>query len=178
MRTTTILMLSLLALAASWRLLPHPDNMTPVMAVALFAGLWLKQPLLRIAAPVGVMLVSDLLLGFHDTMVFVYVAMLVPVLAAPLLKGRRAPAYAGMAIANALVFFLVTNAGVWLVSGMYNPGLEGLLQSYVMGLPFLWKSLAGDLFFTLLFYHAFVLASQAGAERAGVAIDTARRQQH
>src|SRR5690606_42063347 len=78
MRTTTILMLSLLALAASWRLLPHPDNMTPVMAVALFAGLWLKQPLLRIAAPVGVMLVSDLLLGFHDTMVLVYIALLVP----------------------------------------------------------------------------------------------------
>src|SRR5690606_39819850 len=129
-------------------------------------------------APLGVMLVSDLILGFHDTMVFVYLAMLVPVLAAPLLQGRKAPAYAGMAVTNALVFFLVTNAGVWLVSGMYSPGLEGLLQSYVMGLPFLWKSLAGDLFFTLVFYHAFALASQAGAERAGVAIDTARRQQH
>lgn len=177
MRTTTILMLSLLALAASWRLLPHPDNMTPVMAVALFAGLWLKQPLLRIAAPVGVMLVSDLLLGFHDTMVFVYVAMLLPVLAAPLLKGRKAPAYAGMAVANALIFFLVTNAGVWLVSGMYSPGLEGLLQSYVMGLPFLWKSLAGDLFFALLFYHAFALASEAGRAPAGAATQAARGQQ-
>lgn len=178
MRITTILMLCLLSLAASWRLLPHPDNMTPVMAVALFAGLWLKQPILRIAAPLGVMLVSDLILGFHDTMVFVYLAMLVPVLAAPLLQGRKAPAYAGMAVTNALVFFLVTNAGVWLVSGMYSPGLEGLLQSYVMGLPFLWKSLAGDLFFTLVFYHAFSLASQADASRAGAVAEAARHKQY
>lgn len=169
MRTTSLLMLCLLALAASWRLVPHPDNMTPVMAVALFAGLWLRPPLLRAAAPIGVLFLSDLVIGFHDTMLFVYLAMLVPVLCAPLLRGRGAGRYAGMAVINALVFFLVTNAGVWWVSGMYAPDLHGLLQSYLMGLPFLWKTLAGDVFFTLVFYQAFALAAQADMRRATAA---------
>lgn len=160
MRITHLLLFALLVLAALWRIVPHPDNMTPVMAVALFAGIWLKPLVLRIGAPIAVLLVSDLALGFHDTMLFVYAAMLLPVALAPLLRGRGLGAYAGASVVNALVFFVVTNLGVWLVSGMYAHDLAGLLSCFTLALPFLWKTLAGDLFFTVLFFVMFALAQK------------------
>ena len=155
MRTTHILMLAVLALAAFWRLVPHPDNMTPIMAVALFSGVWLKQPLLRFAAPLAAMLVSDLLIGLHETMLFVYVAMLLPIAIGPLLRQRGIASYAGVAVVNALAFFVITNAGVWMVSGMYAHDFAGLLQCFTLALPFLWKTLAGDLFFTMVLFALF-----------------------
>ncbi len=157
MRTTHFLLLAVLVLAAFWRILPHPDNMTPVMAVALFAGLYLNNPLLRVAAPIVTLLVSDLVIGFHDTMLFVYAAMLVPVALGPLLRDRTVPWFAGASVANALIFFVITNAGVWLVSGMYSHDLAGLLQCFTLALPFLWKTMAGDLFFTISFFALFGL---------------------
>lgn len=170
MRASQVLILCLLALAAVWRLIPHPDNMTPVMAVALFAGIYLQQTWLRLAAPIVVLLVSDVLLGFHETMPFVYGAMLLPALFGPLLRGRGVSFYAGASVTNSLIFFLVTNAGVWLVSGMYSLDLAGLLQSLTMALPFLWKTIAGDLFFTLLFLAAFMLLGEQDA-RFSSAVD-------
>lgn len=155
MRTTHLLLLAVLILAAFWRIVPHPDNMTPVMAVALFAGVWLKQPLLRLLVPVSTLLLSDLVIGFHNTMLFVYIAMLVPVLIGPLLRGRSISFYAGASVLNALIFFVVTNIGVWLVSGMYSHNLAGLLNCFTLALPFLWKTMAGDLFFTVVLFALF-----------------------
>lgn len=156
-RMTALSLLCLLALAAFWRVLPHPDNMTPVMAVALFGGLLLRNTALRFLVPLGALFLSDLVLGLHATMPFVYVAMLVPVLIAPALRGRGAAAFAGASLVNSLSFFLITNLGVWAVTGMYAPTLAGLAECFLMALPFLWKTVAGDLFFTLAFLALFSL---------------------
>lgn len=172
MRITHILILCLLVLAACWRIVPHPDNMTPVMAVALFAGIWLRTPWMRFMSPLAVLLVSDLLLGFHNTMLFVYVAMLLPVLMAPLLRNKGISTYAGASLVNSLFFFTVTNSGVWLVSGMYSADVAGLVQCFTMAVPFLWKTLAGDLFFTVTFFAAFSLAQQYELHHKSIRIRT------
>lgn len=168
-RVTMLLLLCLLALAAFWRVLPHPDNMTPVMAVALFSGLVLRHSALRFVAPLGVLFVSDLALGFHATMPFVYAAMLLPVVIAPALRGRGAGAFAGASVINSLAFFLVTNLGVWAVTGLYPMTAAGLLECFTMALPFLWKTMAGDLFFTLAFFALFSWLPASVPERAAAA---------
>ena len=65
-----------------------------------------------------------------------------------------------------LLFFLVTNFGVWYGSGMYPADGAGLLACYAAGLPFLLNSLLGNLFFTaVLFGAAHWLAQPAPQSR-------------
>jgi len=161
MRSTLILMVSLAVFTLLWRVLPHGWNMTPVLALALFAGTRLK-PALRFILPLAVMLLSDLLLGFHDTMLYVYGALALVVLMGQGLGARGSlPAYAGVSIAGSLLFFLITNFGVWMSGSLYPLTTEGLISSYVMGLPFLWKTLAGNFFFVMAFFAAFRLLADA-----------------
>jgi len=54
----------------------------------------------------------------------------------------------GASLFGSIIFFLVTNFAVWAVPhSMYPHNLQGLLQSYIMGLPFLKNTLLGDLFY-------------------------------
>ena len=158
MRSTLYLMLALALFTLLWRVLPHGWNMTPALALALFAGARLRQPALRFAVPLLAMLVSDLLLGFHDTMLYVYGALALVVLMGQGVGTRASlPGYAGLSVSGSLLFFVITNFGVWVSGSLYPQTFEGLVTCYTMALPFLWKALAGDLFFVLCFYAAFTV---------------------
>ena len=60
-----------IVIAVSMRLLPHPPNFTPIAAMALFGGCYLDKKY-ALAIPLLAMFVSDIFLGFHNTMIFVY----------------------------------------------------------------------------------------------------------
>jgi hypothetical protein len=165
MRSTLYLMLVMALFTLLWRVLPHGWNMTPALALALFAGARLQQPALRFAVPLLAMLVSDLLLGFHDTMLYVYGALALVVLMGQGLASRASlPGYAGLSVSGSLLFFGITNFGVWMSGSLYPLTVDGLVACYTMALPFLWKSLAGDLFFVLGFYAVFTVVSQYTAQ--------------
>ena len=147
--------LGLACLAVAGRLVPHASNLTPLYAVALFAcatfprgtGIWV---------PLAAMVASDLILGLHDTVLFTWSGMLVFALLGYGLQSRRgAVRTAAAAVAGSTVFFLWTNLGVWLVSGMYPHTSGGLLQCYTLALPFFRNSLLGDLAFTCALFAAF-----------------------
>lgn len=57
----------------------------------------------------------------------------------------------GVGIVASLFFYLYTNFGWWLLTNMYPKTLEGLIQCYIMGLPFLKTNLLGNLFFVPIF---------------------------
>ena len=44
-------------------------------------------------------------------------------------------------IRSCLIFFIISNFGVWFSSNTYNNDINGLITCYVMGLPFLKNSL-------------------------------------
>ena len=67
----------------------------------------------------------------------------------------------GAALASAVLFFVVTNFGVWATSGMYPPTFAGLQACYVAALPFFQNSLAGDLFFAAVLFGGFALAERS-----------------
>lgn len=137
------------------RLLPHPANVAPVAALALFSGVYLskKQAFLL---PLVSMLISDLFLGFHSTMIFVYGSFLLTALIGIYLKKYKTVFSVGMAsVFSSLLFFLLTNFGVWSTSNMYEKSVHGLFQSYVMGIPFYRNTFIGDLFYTLLFFGTY-----------------------
>ena len=160
MRANLWLLLVLLAFTVLWRVVPHALNMTPLAALALFAGARSGHTGLAMAFPLGALLLSDLLLGFHATMPFVYGAMILIVLMGTLLRGRGMAAHVLAGVGGSLSFYFITNFGVWLTAGYYSPDLTGLLASYVAGLPFLWKTMAGDFFFVVMFFGLFAMQAQ------------------
>lgn len=158
-RTTTLV--SIILAAAAFRLLHVVPNVSPIAAMALFAGAQFADRRMAFMVPLAAMLISDLVLGLHATLPFVYAAFALTVLMGLLLRGRSSPlAVLGTATAASLLFFLLSNLGVWLTMDMYPPTAEGLAQAYAAGLPFYRNTLAGDLLFTGLLFGGFAVAQR------------------
>jgi hypothetical protein len=161
---TTLLAIALIVIGITLRLVPHTANFAPIGAIALFAGAILG---LRMALwlPLAIMIVSDMVLGLHDTILFTWGGFVLVTLIGWLLRERsnRIRIMVG-APASALLFYLVSNFGVWLESGMYARTWEGLLSCYMMALPFLRTSLMADISFAVLFFglYAFVAPAFTG----------------
>jgi hypothetical protein len=57
-----------------------------------------------------------------------------------------------------LIFFAITNFGVWAFSGMYPLTVEGLTACYVAALPFLQHTIIGDMLWAVaLFASAWLM---------------------
>ena len=69
-------------------------------------------------------------------------------------------------LAGSWLFYLITNAAGWLFSPWYSAGIEGLMLSYAMGLPFLKYTLLGDLFFVGMFVGAYELVTRLIRQKA------------
>ena len=69
-----LIVFALILVAMSTRLFPHPANFTPIIAIALFSGALLGKKWYAFIVPMFIMLLSDLIIGFHDTMWAVYLS--------------------------------------------------------------------------------------------------------
>jgi len=139
-------------LAVIFRLIPHPANFTPVGASSIYGGYRLSRPW-NYLAPLLVMTLSDLFLGAHRTMIYVYLSILLAVWLGERLSTRARPVHVALvALGSSVAFFLITNFGVWKATGLYSHTWGGLINCYVMALPFWRNALAGDLIFTGSFF--------------------------
>jgi len=140
------------------RLFPHPANVTAVGALAVFSGARYGRTK-ALVITVGTMLVSDMVLGFHAVMWATYGSFALSVLLAHLLLRKQSVSrIAGVTLASSILFYLVTNFAVWFVPGsMYPKTLAGLLDSYMMALPFFRNSLLGDFSYVTIFFGSYAL---------------------
>src|SRR2546429_9840040 len=69
-----VTLVGIVVAATAMRLMPHPPNVTPIAAIALFGGAHFTSKRAALAVPLLAMCLSDLLLGFgvHRVMPFVY----------------------------------------------------------------------------------------------------------
>ena len=159
MQTNITLILMILG-AALTRMIPHPPNATAVVAIGIFAGAQFDSRILAAFVPLAALFLSDLLIGFHDGMIWVYSAVAVITVASSLIL--KADAKTGKVIATSffgsLFFFLVTNFGVWMNGGMYSHDFNGLAQSYLMAIPFFGNQLMGDFFFSGVLFGGYALS--------------------
>jgi hypothetical protein len=152
-------LLSAILVAAALRLVPHPPNFTPIGAMALFSGAYLGRRLLAFAAPFGALLLSDLVLGFYHGQLTVYFSVALIVVIGMVALRRVSPVRVGVAaVASSLLFFAITNFGMWLFSGIYPHTTVGLSACYVAAIPFFQNTLAGDLFYATLLFGGFRIA--------------------
>jgi len=151
--------LSAILAAAVLRLVPHPPNFTPIGAMALFSGAYVGRKALAFVAPFGALLLSDLVLGFYHGQATVYLSVAVIVMIGMVALSRvSALRVGGAAIISSILFFVITNFGMWLFSGFYPRTWTGLEACYVAAIPFFQNTIAGDLFYSTLLFGGFRLA--------------------
>ncbi|QQS20423.1 hypothetical protein IPL85_01735 [Candidatus Saccharibacteria bacterium] len=156
----------LVAFAVFARLVPHPANFAPLAAVALFSGAILPRRW-ALVVPVIAMVTSDIIIGLHPLVLYTWGSFaLIALIAGKYLTALRFSRVVASSVGASVLFFLVTNFGVWMQGLMYPKTGAGLIQCYINAIPFFRGTLLGDLFYSaMLFglYAFFVASSQAKA---------------
>ena len=137
-----LIIVSMILLAVATRLLPHPPNVAPITGIALFAGHRFGDKRLAFIIPILCMFISDIFLGFHSTLPFVYLAFICISFVG--IYSKRI--HNGTILTSSTLFFIVTNFGVWLLG--YPNTFAGLISCYSLAIPFFINTILGDLFFT------------------------------
>jgi hypothetical protein len=139
-------------LIALSRIIPHPPNFTPVIAMAIFMPYLTRDLYSAIAVPLAAMFVSDLYLGWHSSMFWVYGSILLcTILSRYSLSIKKTYLHLGVnAVASSIIFFVVTNFAVWISGVMYPLTYEGLILCYTMALPFFTNTLISTIFYASL----------------------------
>jgi hypothetical protein len=144
--------------AALSRMVPHLPNFTPLAAIALFGGFYLDKKF-AIIAPLAAMAVSDYFIGFSSDWIFVYGSLLaIGAMALTMQKNKSAVVVAGTTLAGAVLFFIVTNFGVWATQTWYPRTAAGLVECFSMALPFFRNTLAGDVFYVAVMFGVYETA--------------------
>jgi len=143
------------------RLLPHAPGVWPFAASALFAGRVLRIPALAVIVPFAAVLLSNVALAGDDWRVTLVVCLAITLPAFGGMLARRRPGAIPVIVVMlscSLIFFAATNFAVWAFSGMYPLTWQGFVQCYVAALPFLDKTVLGDLFWTAVLFGGAWLA--------------------
>jgi hypothetical protein len=157
----TILIVAMILFAAVMRIVPHPWNLAPVGAMALFSGAVIRNRMMAFVFPLLAMLAGDLFVGFHILMPVVYASFLISTALGFWLRERRSAArLGGTVLLGAIQFFLITNLGVWVFSNFYPKTFAGLMACYAAGVPFFWNTLAGDVCYSALLFGGVFLAER------------------
>jgi hypothetical protein len=160
---------ALIALAALTRLLPHPNNFTPIGSIALFGAAYFNRQWLMLLAPFAALFFTDLFLnnviyrdlyGNQFTLItswWIYAAFAMVMLAGFGLLSKQVTGLSVFAasLSASAIFFLVTNFSVWAESGIYPKTAAGLAACYTAGIPFLGNTVLGDLFFSVSMFGVY-----------------------
>ncbi len=178
-----VIILFVLVIAGLYRLVPHINNLTPIAAMALCSGLYLKKRAWVFALPVIVLYLSDFALNntinriyfenqtglifWSSYMSYVYGAFILIVGIGLLLKKSllEEKIIAGT-LFSSLLFFLVTNTGSWAFGTLYPKTGSGLIAALLAGIPFFKWTLLGNMFFipAMVFFFEKMLSLESKTE--------------
>jgi hypothetical protein len=173
----TFLIFALMVLSICLRWIPNFPNFSPYLAVALFGGALLPNKRNSILGVTAILYLSDLVINntvareyFTDYQGFVWFApyMLVNLIAtvAIVLLGSiflRKPSFLNVAagsVSAAVIFFLISNFGVWLSGEVtYSRDFSGLMTCYAAAIPFFRGTLMSTVLFSAALFgiHSFIV---------------------
>jgi hypothetical protein len=141
-----------LSLAAS-RFIPHPPNFTSLIALSFYVPVFLG--LRFIPALLISFAITDLIIGYHSGTHWTWGSVLLIGLLSQFFTKNIKTRLVG-ATSGAVVFFIVTNFGVW-TSGMYGYTITGLYACFVLAIPFFAYNLISTLFFSAIIETGYKL---------------------
>jgi hypothetical protein len=178
MKTTTkniLIAVALILAAAFTRVLTFEMqwfNLAPIAAVGLFAGCVIKDKKYAFLYAIMAQLIGDLYIqfltpwqGFYGIdQAFVYISLLMITALGFIMKQPKAASVLGYSVGAAVLFFLVTNFGVWVAieTGKadlfgYGTGISGLMNTFIAGIPFFKNTLIGTVAGSVLLFGAYHL---------------------
>ena len=163
----------ILVLAAFSRLIPHPPNFTALGAMALFGGAYIHNRILAVLFPLSALWISDIILNnlvysefykgfvlFSNTHIWIYISfVIIAILGQLIIKKVNIKTMGLSAISASILFFILSNFGVWAQGLMYPLSFSGLIACYIAALPFFGWTLIGNFFFCAILFGSFELAA-------------------
>lgn len=144
------------------RIVPHVPNVAPIAAIAIFAGASLNKKIVP-WVPLAIMIASDLIIGLHEVVIFTWGAfIIIGFMGMRLREKKTAGGIFTTTVFAALVFFVISNFGVWLV--WYPHTVSGLVACYVKALPFLRNTMVGNVLFAFVLFGCYELAQRLVGE--------------
>ena len=144
----------LVLILALSRLIPHPWNFTPVIAVAMMSGYFFKNIYFSLSILLISMLIADIFIGFYENMIFVYLSlMFVAFVFFKISKKINFKNLFVYSFAGSLIFFILSNFGVWILGSPgvdnlpYDKNLNGLIECYILAIPFFGNTFLSTLIF-------------------------------
>ncbi len=154
LKTEIAVAAALIVIVLLSRFSSHLWNLTAVGGVALFAGSYFSKKNLAVGTVFLGLFISDLVLGFHNQMFAVYLSYAVIVgLGYFLHQNPSRLRIVGLAITGSVLFYIITNFAVWYSGLMYPVTAAGLLQSYMMGVPFFRAAVVADVVSAFLIFE-------------------------
>ncbi len=152
-----MLAIALLALGITSRLIghfvTHSYNFNPVIAIALFGGFYLSKRY-AIILPLALMVISDIFIGFHNTIIFTWGSVALIAALGLWARNRKSPMMIfGSTLASAVIFFVITNFASW--PFLYPLTMDGFIQCYTMAIPFFRMTLASALVFSAILFGTY-----------------------
>ena len=168
-----ILCLIILMVAFS-RLIPHMPNFSPLGAIGLFGAAYFTKKWQVFLIPISATWLSDLVINnvvyaqyypeftwFYQGFYWQYGSyLLIALLGFFLFKKVNTSRVVAGALGSTLIFYLVSNFGVWASGTMYPQNFGGLVTCYTAGIPFIKGTFLGDLFFSAMMFGAFSFAQK------------------
>ena len=173
-RTKISVIVALVMGAGLMRLIPNVNGFVPVTAATVFAAAFIGRKGWAVLLPIFSVWITDLVLnntvyasffnGFTwltPGFAFQFSAYaLISLMGFQVGQNASASRIGLFSIFSSLIFFLVTNFGVWIGGGFYASNFSGLMECYAMGLPFLERSLVADVLFAQVLFHGFSMAQK------------------
>jgi hypothetical protein len=148
-----LLIILFTSFAALTRLTPHPPNFTPLISIAIFCGILFKNRY-GFFIPFIAMVVSDVWLGFHNILFYVYFSLFLIFTMGHIFRNNnnlKNTIY--LSLSGSIIFFIVSNFGVWLIG--YPKNFQGLLACYYAAIPFFQNTLLSTLIYSTVFLLSY-----------------------
>ena len=139
-----------------------PYDFMPLATLALFSAVMTGRNMRALALPLIAVFASDAALSvFHQTPTPIFYAgfywqyiaySLIALLGFAFKQRVTIPNVALFSLSGAIIFYGVSNFGVWTTGLLYPMTLHGLATCFVMGIPFFKLSALSDLFYGYAFF--------------------------
>ena len=153
------------------RLIPHPPNFTPIIAVAIISGYFFKNINVSVLVLLFAMIMSDLFIGFYENIIFVYISLIfITLVFHKISKKINFKNLFIYSFAGSVIFFVISNFGVWALGSpglqdiAYEKSLSGLIQCYILAIPFFGNTFLSTLIFSypaIFIYRSLAARSSA-----------------
>lgn len=144
-----VVLLSVIIFVA--RIVPHEANFTPVLALCLLCGFFAQGRWYGFVLPLAALLLSEQHLMSNPSWLLTLSPLFLLVALGTLMK-KRLGSVLKVGLTGSLLFFFISNLGVWMFSGLYEMTWLGLKDCFVLAVPFFRMTFVSTMTYLLAVY--------------------------